>query len=420
MRGRTVPPRRQLAASGRIERSPPGSSWYTFPVSTTATALPPRVLITSASIGGGHVAAGRALEAAFVAAGVEALHVDLLDYTTVPFRRLYRQAYFDLVRTAPDLVDWLGKRLDRGPQRSRRRHLRLRSRLTRLISYHLPRTIGSYQPTLLVHTHFLPAEILSTLGQKLPAPQAVVVTDFAAHRLWLQSEVRRYFVAADEVKAHLVSLGPAPGWIRVTGIPIDSRFGTLEEKRLARARLGLGADRDLLLLMAGGMSPAVLSGVLQRLREMRCHLHVVVVCGRTPELLRRAQEAVADAEGLVSFEVRGYSEAVPGLMAAADLLLGKPGGLTTSEALAAGLPFAVVDPYPLQEEANANFLLEHGAGMRIDPLSTLDLKLGRFFADPLKRTAMSEAARRLGRPDAAARVARDLIEDPPAKGASNP
>ena len=374
---------------------------------------PERVLITSASIGGGHVAAGRALEEAFAALGAETLHVDLLDYTTVPFRRLYRQAYFELVRTAPDLVDWLGKRLDRGPQRTRLRHLRLRSRLTRLISYHLPRTIAAYKPALLVHTHFLPAEILSTLGHKLTAPQAVVVTDFAAHRLWLQAEVNRYFVAAEEVKAHLVSLGTAAERVRVSGIPIDSRFGSLERKEEARGNLGLVLDRDLVLVMAGGMSPQVLGGMLERLRRLRCHLHVVVVCGRTPEIQQRARKAVADADGLVSFDVLSFSEEIPRLMAAADLVIGKPGGLTTSEALAAGLPFAVVDPYPLQEEANANFLLEYGAGMRIDPLSTLELKLSRFLSDPERRRAMSEAARRLGRPEAAERIVRDLLEEPP-------
>ncbi|MEX2543436.1 MAG: glycosyltransferase [Trueperaceae bacterium] len=374
---------------------------------------PNRVLITSASIGAGHVAAGRALESAFGELGAETLHVDLLDFTTVPFRRLYRQAYFDLVRNAPDLVDWLGKRLDRGPVRTRMRHLRLRSRLTRLISYHLPRTIGSYRPDLMVHTHFLPGEILSTVGHRLPAPQAVVVTDFAAHRLWLQPEVSRYFVAAEEVKAHLVSLGTDSGRVRVTGIPIDHRFGRLGSKLEARKRLRLLPDRDMLLVMAGGMSAQVLGAMLARLRGLRCHLHAVVICGRTPELQQLARVSVADSNGLVTFDVRGFTDDIPGLMTAADLVLGKPGGLTTSEALAAGLPFAVVDPYPLQEEANANYLLEHGAGMRIDPLSTLELKLNRFFGDPQRRAAMSEAARRLGRPDAAERIARDLTDDKP-------
>ena len=95
-------------------------------------------------------------------------------------------------------------------------------------------------------------------------------------------------------------------------------------------------------------------------------------------------------------------------MAAADLLIGKPGGLTTSEALAAGLPVAVVSPYPLQEEANANFLLEHGAGLRLEPLTVTPYKLRNFFADDARRKAMRRAAlgaRATGRSRADCRLA---------------
>lgn len=371
------------------------------------------MLIVSASIGSGHVAAGRALEAAFSELGAEVLHVDLLDFTTAPFRRLYRQTYFDLVRSAPDFVDWLGKRLDRVPAPARRRGVHVRARLTRLISYHLPRTIDSYRPSLLVHTHFLSPEILSARSSRLHTPQSVVVTDFAAHSLWLQPGIGRYFVACEEVRVHLEWLGQPANSIRVSGIPIDKPFSQLPSKPGARTRLGLPADRDLLLVMAGGMSSPVVRNLLSGLLRLRLHLHVIVVCGRSPSLVQVSREAVAQAEGPVTFEVHGFSDEVPALMAAADLLIGKPGGLTTSEAMAAHLPFAVLDPYPLQEEANANYLLEQGAGMRIEPLSTLGLKLNRFFADSERRRAMCAAAKRIATPQAAATVAADLLEDPP-------
>ena len=370
-----------------------------------------RVLIVSASIGGGHVAAGRALEGAFARLGCETLHVDLLDYTSAPFRRLYRQAYFDLLRTAPEMVDWLGKRLDRAPRQSRLRNLRLRARLIRLISYHLPRTIRAYRPTVLVHTHFLPPEMFSVRA-RVPLPQSVVVTDFAAHRLWVQPGVGRYYVAADEVKAHMLSMGVGPEHVRVSGIPIDFRFAQLPSREAARRSLGYGTGRDLLLLMAGGMSGGTLREVLHQLRNMRLHLQIVVVCGRSPDLRNIAFEMLDGYEGPVQFDVQGLSSEVPILMAAADLLIGKPGGLTTSEALASGLPFAIVDPYPLQEEANANYLLEYGAGMRIEPLSTLELKVGRFLGDRERRTRMSRAASEVGKPHASFEIATDLLENP--------
>ena len=123
-----------------------------------------------------------------------------------------------------------------------------------------------------------------------------------------------------------------------------------------------------------------------------------------------AERALSGYDGLLSFSVHGFLDDIPRYMAAADLVLGKPGGLTTSEALAAGLPFAVVSPYPLQEEANANFLLEHGVGLRLEPLTLVPYKLRTFFADDARRARMQGAAFALAQPDAAETVVRSLLD----------
>ncbi len=374
---------------------------------------PHRVLIVSASIGGGHVAAGNALTAAFSERNIETEHVDLLDYTAAPFRRLYRQAYFDLVRTAPDLVEWLGRRMDQMPREAQTRQQRLRARLTRLLSYELPRELARIQPDLVVHTHFLGPEILSGTRRHLSGPpQVEVITDFFAHSLWLKPVVQRYFVATDEVAVHLRSAGVDDARIRVTGIPIDLRFTDLPEAAVARAAAGVPVDRDMVLVMAGGLEERALVTLLNQLRELPWPVTVMVVCGRSEALVKTARNTVAEHEGPVRFEVRSFSEDVPVLMAAADILVGKPGGLTSSEALAASLPIAIVHPYPLQEEANANVLLEHGAAMRIEPLSTLRHKLLGFFEDEQRRAAMQAACRRLAKPDAARAVVASVCDEP--------
>jgi processive 1,2-diacylglycerol beta-glucosyltransferase len=372
----------------------------------------PRVLVISASIGSGHVAAGRALEHALRSAGAETHHVDLLDYTTLPFRRLYRQAYFDLVRTAPDFVDWLGKRLDRSPTEVKTRQARLRARLVRAVSYHLPRQIARVRPTLLVHTHFLGPEILSAQRRELTIPQTLVITDFFAHALWLRSSIRRYYVGAEEIAVHIRASGVDARRVRVTGIPIDPRFGALPSRAAARGQLELDPERDVLLFMAGGMEPKTVKALLTQALALRWPLQLVMVCGRSPDLVAVLRPLVAEADGLVRVRLLGFTGDIPTYMAAADLMAGKPGGLTSSEALAAGLPMAIVQPYPLQEEANATYLLEAGAAMRIEPLTTFSHKLQRYFADPERRAAMAAAAARLGRPHAA----RDVVDDLRAQG----
>lgn len=373
---------------------------------------PPRVLVLSASIGGGHVAAGQALVQAFGALGAEVEHVDLLEHTAMPFRRLYRQAYFDLVKNVPDFVEWVGRRLDRRPSERKTTSQRLRSRVTRLLSYELPRTIDKYRPHAVVHTHFLGAEIVAgRLRRRQPLPQAVVITDFFAHSLWLQPGVARYFVASEEVRVHLLAAGVDANRVRVTGIPVDPRFASLPGREAARAALGLASDKEVVLLLAGGLEAGDLRNVLEQLRAFRWPLAVIVVCGRSPELGRVAHAEVEGAAGPVSFSVKGFVEDMPALMAAADLAVTKPGGLTTSEALAAALPLVLISPYPLQEEANANALLEHGCAIRVEPLTTFAHKLKRLLEEPERLAAMRAASATLAHPDAARQVALTVISE---------
>lgn len=367
----------------------------------------PRVLILSASIGGGHVAAGNALTFAFEELGVEAHHADLLEYTALPFRRLYRQAYFDLVRTVPDLVEWIGRRLDRPSERATVQR-RLRARVVRLLSYEVPRIVDRYQPSVVVHTHFLGAEIISgRVRRRRPLPQAVVVTDFVAHALWLQPGVARYFVATDDVRAQLLSAGVNDHRIRVTGIPIDLRYSALDGARVARDAL----EKEHLLVLASGLGAEILRRILAQLKEFRWPLVVTVVCGRSSELVRVAAEAVAEHDGPVTFEVRGFVTDMPDLMSRSTLAITKPGGLTSSEALAARLPLMLVSPYPLQEEVNANVLLENGCAVRVEPLSTLSHKLRSLLEEPERLAGMRQAAGRLAKPEAARDVARAVMEE---------
>lgn len=284
------------------------------------------------------------------------------------------------------------------------------ARLTQLLSRNLVWQVRQRAPEIIVHTHFLPPAIVR--AERYHIPEAVVVTDYAAHNLWLQPGVKRYFVATPEVAAHLQAVGVGGDRVRVSGIPISPRFGLLETQADARRALGLAPERDVLLLMASGLDQATFKNLLAWTQKLRWPLTVFVICGRSQDLVATAERELLGYSGLINFLVLGFVEDIPRYMAAADLLVGKPGGLTTSEALAAGLPFAVVSPYPLQEEANANFLLESGVGFRLEPLTVASFKLRRFFEDGPRRERMRRTAQALAQPDAAERVVRSLLDEP--------
>ena len=370
-----------------------------------------KVLLLSASAGAGHVRAAEAIEKAFKEAdggrGREVHHLDILNYTNKVFRHLYSKAYIDLVNKLPEVPGWVYDKLDK-PWKNERRRLALDKLNTRP----LVKLLRGYQPDLIVCTHFLPAEIVSWLKAKerIASRQVIIVTDFDVHAMWLVHHYERYFVAIDEARAYLEVLGiPAPK-ITVSGIPIDPVFAKRKDKQEMRAKHGLAPDRTTILLSAGGFGVGSVDALIASLLPLQHRAQVVAICGRNEELRKRLQKLAARAkpDATVLLKPFGYTKEMDELMTASDLVLGKPGGLTTSEALAKGLVFVIVNPIPGQEERNSDHLLEGGVAIRCNNLPVLSYKLDKLLADPKRFAAMQESAKRLGRPNAANEIVQSV------------
>jgi processive 1,2-diacylglycerol beta-glucosyltransferase len=375
-----------------------------------------RVLILSASAGAGHIRSAQAIEAAFTTMGAaeEVRHVDTLQHTNPLFRNLYSKLYLDMVDKMPEVLGWLYDQSDK-PWKSERRKLAFDKLNTRPFV----KLLEQYQPEITVCTHSLPAEIISWLATKerLVIPQAIVITDFDVHALWLCRHYEHYFVAMDETRAHLEALGVLARNVTVSGIPIDPVFAEPKDRLAMRAKHGLDAERKILLLSAGGFGVGRLETLITSLLRLQHPAQIVAVCGRNAELkdeLERQARSLRSGHP-VGIKVLGYTTQMDELMAAADLVVGKPGGLTTSEALARGLVFVVVNPIPGQEERNSDHLLEEGAAIRCNNLPVLAYKIDRLLDDPARLTAMRANALRLARPRAAYDIVAKLLSLKPGK-----
>jgi len=366
-----------------------------------------RLLILSASAGAGHVRAAEALAKAAgeARAAREIIHYDILKYSAGLMRALYSRTYFKLVNIAPELLGWMYHRSDQPWKLIRRRTAFDRANLRKMIWM-----IEKADPDLILCTHFTPAEVVSWLKHhgRLRAPQGIVITDLDAHGMWMVPTYDRYFVARDETKAYLESVGVPGNKIGVTGIPIDPVFAIRKDRSAMRRKLRLPGRSPVLLISAGGFGVGPVEKILKSLAGMRHPATVVAICGRN-EALRRRLARYHRARGPVRFRVIGYTTAMDEWMAAADLLVGKPGGLTTSEALARGVALAVVSPIPGQEERNSDALLEEGAAIRCNNLSVLGWKIDRLLADSRRLAAMKRHAFRIGRPHAARDVIRQAL-----------
>jgi processive 1,2-diacylglycerol beta-glucosyltransferase len=371
----------------------------------------PRVLLLSASSGAGHVRAAQALEKAFIARGdCDVEHIDAIDYVSKLFQRAYDKSYIAVVRRAPDLMGVIYERTDQPWQ-----HPRRRLALDRLNSQPMIRLLKRVQPDLCVATHFLPAEIIAWLvaKKKLSAKNAIVVTDYDVHAMWLCRTVSRYYAAIQEAAEYLAGIGVPRDIVRVTGIPIDPLFAVPLHRAAARSTLNLDAKSPILLLAAGGYGIGPLEQLVRDLLALQKPWQLVAIAGKSEKMKKRLDEIARAAGTLPTGSARlvpvGFTTQMDQYMAAADLLVGKAGGLTTSEALARHLPMALIEPIPGQEFRNADHLLEAGAAIRCNNLPAAAWKIAKLLDDPARMEKMRCAAAQLARPNAAADIAEDSL-----------
>jgi processive 1,2-diacylglycerol beta-glucosyltransferase len=368
-----------------------------------------RLLILSASAGTGHLRAAEALAMAAESdprvANVD--NVDCLSYTNKLFRRFYSNLYLQLIKTAPTFLGWFYQNTDE-PWKTDR----MRIMLSRLNLRPLVRMIRKLAPDIVICTHFLPAEIMSVLIQKklVDAKLSIVVTDFDVHAMWLSRAFHHYFVAIDQAKVHLALLGLPENRVTVSGIPIDPAFGAKKDVKALKEKHGITPDRPVVLVSAGALGVGSAEHVVRILGYMKSPAHIVVVCGSNPALREEVLEKVQtlDAKHLV-FHVLGYTNEMHEWMGIADLFIGKPGGLTTSEALASNLPMMIFQPIPGQEWRNSDHLLEQGVAIKCNQITVMAYKVDELLADPARMRRMSAAARKLAKPDAARTVIETLL-----------
>jgi processive 1,2-diacylglycerol beta-glucosyltransferase len=386
-----------------------------------------RILIATVTAGGGHLAAAAALDEAWRAFRPEDVveRLDLVKYLSPLHRTVHADGYVKLVQHAPEIWGLMFKQTD-DPERARRLN-RLRRLFPSNSRARFTRFLKQFQPDVVLCTHYLPLETLALLKANdsrprrrnalakaaarynakglTPAPLVVsIVTDFEAHALWMDPCVDLYCVATEDTKARLMARGVSAEAVVATGIPISTRFSMRLDPKALRKTFGLRDDLPVLLVLCGGFGMGPLAEILVELNKVDCPFQSVVVTGRNAELRRD----LAAQDHKHPTHLLGYASNMQELMAVANLIITKPGGLTTSEALASGKPLFILNPIPGQEAANSDFLLERGAAAKVNRVEDLPYRLDRLLGSK-KLVEMARAARALGRPNAAHDVCAETV-----------
>ncbi|MGA2280203.1 MAG: glycosyltransferase [Verrucomicrobiota bacterium] len=401
-----------------------------------------RILIATVTAGGGHIAAAAALEEAWRALrpddAVERL--DLIKFFSPLHKTLHADGYMQLVERAPELWGMFFGKTD-NPKIVRRLN-KVRRAFPSNSRKKFMRHLKQFKPDVVLCTHFSPFESLallksseggvSTLRSKATAedgprrPNLIakmrarrarpsesykhpfivsIVTDFEAHALWMDACVDLYCVAAEETKARLVARGATATNVVATGIPVGAKFLSKPDPRAVRKNYGLRDDQPVLLVLGGGFGMGPVAEILAELDKVPGQFQTLVVTGRNEELRRK----LATQTRKHPTHVLGYSTNMHELMAVADLIITKPGGLTTSEALALGKPLFILNPIPGQEAANSDFLLERGAAAKVNRVEDLPFRIEKLLGSK-KLAEMARAAKSLGRPQSATAVCREVLK----------
>ncbi|OAT85862.1 MGDG synthase family glycosyltransferase [Desulfotomaculum copahuensis] len=362
-----------------------------------------RVVILSVSAGAGHMRAAAALKAAVLETNPQAgvIILDTFRYTSPLLEKVMLGTYMEMLKITPVVYGYLYRQAESGQPLSGFAKQEFSRILNKLTAPKLVQFLRQHQPQLVVCTHPFPVGILDRLKEQdmFNVPLVATITDFTVHPFWVFPGVDAYTVADRQLGRLLEEQGIAPAKIHAAGIPIDPSFARPVNRRAVRAGLGLADGLPAVLVMGGGLGMGPLADVVQALGNSDVRCQIMVVAGSNEQLRAKLERIAGTLQNPV--RVFGFIQNIHELMSAADLMVGKAGGLTCAEALAKGLPMFISDPLPGQEERNAQFLQQAGAALQVDGTRELVAALTACLSSPQRLRLMSAAAARLGRPQAA-------------------
>lgn len=366
-----------------------------------------RVLLLYITANSGHYRASHAVEQAVRRLDPRAAvrTVDAFRYFNPILSQFVDRTYMMVIRRAPEVWEYLydnpdvvqrGQGIQRWMYRYNARKLR--------------RLLEEFRPTVIACTQAFPFGVVAAYKRRTgsPVPLYGVLTDLIPHQFWLQDGADGYFVGSELAKARLEEAGIPQGRIRHTGIPIDPVFSDAQDGMARCLSLGLDPKSPTVLLMGGGQGLGPIEQVARALDDLPQPLQLVILTGTNTALRHRLTQVLPQFRRRVV--VLGHVPFVHELMSFATLIVTKPGGLTTAEALAKRMPIIIVDPIPGQEVKNTEYLLGRQAAVRAQRWEIVPRLVADLLERPDRVASLRKAATALGRPRSALDIAQHLLQ----------
>lgn len=360
-----------------------------------------KVLIFYASYGGGHLSAAKSIKQYIDEnySDVQTEMVDCVKYINHTIDKLTTSAYKEMAKKAP----WAWKKVYYNSQKGLLGEISKDANI--LMAKKINKLFKEYNPDIVISTHPFSSQMTSYLKKKdiVNCTLATIMTDFAPHDQWLigNEYVDYYFVSNENMKNLMIEKNNIPAnKIHVTGIPISKRFLQEYNKNEIYNDFGLVPNKKTILFFGGGeygLGKDATIAILNVLAKSNLDIQVIAIAGKNEKMKEAFENIVSKNNKSESIKVLSFTDKVPELMSISNLVITKPGGLTTSESLASGLPIIVINPIPGQEEENAEFLEKSGCAIWIRKNSNPEEILNSILEDEEKLNKMKENSIKLSR-----------------------
>ena len=365
-----------------------------------------RVLLLYISEHSGHHCASVSIEKALHGLDdqIETLNLNSFNYTNPILEKVINRAYMGLVKRRPEIWDYLydNPSVLRNTQR-------LREIFHKFNTGKFKTLLDDFSPDAIICTQAFPcgmiADYKKTYG--LEVPLVGVLTDYAPHSYWIYNNVDRYIVPSKETGRKLVDNGIDPGKVLPFGIPIDQKFSVNKKNEDdIRKDAGLDPGKPCVLIMGGTQGLGPIREMTRFLDRSGADAQFLIVCGNNKKLFRWLKGRSFKKKTVII----PYAGNVDELMQISDLVITKPGGITTAEALAKALPMLIVHPLPGQEAMNTRYLLNEGVALKAESPADVFVMLEELLYNKSKLADMSQKAAALSKPSSSSDVARLILE----------
>ena len=343
-----------------------------------------KILIFYASYGGGHLSAANSIKQCIDDnfKDCETKLVDCMEYVNKPVNKITTTAYKELAKKFPWAWGEVYSHSQKGPL------AHISSASNNLLAKKLLKLLKEYQPDIVISTHPFGSQMVSYLKRKalVDCKLATIMTDFAPHDQWLVGKdyVDYYFVSHEKMRQELINSNVAENTVFATGIPLSNRFLMHFDKDEIMKSMGLNPDKRVILFFGGGEFGLGRDKTVKILNSFITHVknhQIVAIAGKNEKMKIAFDKLVAETNSESFVKVLAYTKQVPELMSISDLVVTKPGGLTTTESLASGLPIVAINPIPGQEEENAKFLEDEGVAIWLKKNDDYDEIIADLLSD---------------------------------------